>query len=75
MPNTSGETTKRKIDDRILERRLDRARFLLTETSESLETVAADCGWRSETAFAADFERRVGVAPARYRRWHQSRFL
>ena len=68
-------TTTTTIDVQILERRLDHARFLLTQTAIPLAAVAAGCGWRSEKGFAADFERRVGVAPAHYRQWHLSRFL
>lgn len=54
-----------------LNKRIDYAKYLLVQTLEPLKTVAADCGWKSERAFASAFERRVGVTPVHYRNWHQ----
>jgi transcriptional regulator GlxA family with amidase domain len=54
-----------------LERRLDYARYLLTETVEPFDRIAANCGWSSEKAFANSFQRQIGVTPAHYRNWHQ----
>lgn len=65
------EKTERKFNARMLSRRLDFAKFLLVQTTVPLETIAADCGWKSETAFTNDFQYRVGVTPLHYRNWHQ----
>jgi transcriptional regulator GlxA family with amidase domain len=63
---------KRKSNGEMLNRRIDYAKFLLTQTNVPLETIAADCGWKSERAFAAVFRHSTGVAPAYYRNWHQN---
>lgn len=61
---------RKKIEDDDFKRRLDYARYLLTQTPESFEKIAANCGWQSERAFAAVFQIEVGVTPAHYRSWH-----
>lgn len=62
---------RKKIEDDDFKRQLDYARYLLTQTPESLKKIAANCGWQSERAFAAVFQIEVGVTPAHYRNWHQ----
>lgn len=64
--------TAKKHLGKNLHRRLDYARYLLTQTNEPLEKVTINCGWANERAFAADFQKEVGVTPEQYRRWHQS---
>ena len=54
-----------------LTERLDFARYLLVQTVESLETIAARCGWGSRKMFTDAFHTQVGVSPEDYRRWHQ----
>ena len=62
---------RKKIEDEDFNRRLDYARYLLTQTREPFEKIAADCGWPSERAFIAVFQIEVGVTPTHYRSWHQ----
>jgi transcriptional regulator GlxA family with amidase domain len=62
---------EKKIEDGDFERRLDYARYLLTQTAEPLGKIAANCGWQSERAFAAVFQIEVGVSPTHYRSWHR----
>jgi transcriptional regulator GlxA family with amidase domain len=66
---------KRKFNGKILDRRIDYAKFPLTQTNVPLETIAANCGRKSEAAFAAVFRRGTGVAAVHYRNWHQSRLF
>lgn len=47
--------------------RLDRAARLLTETGDSVRSVARDTGFADPFAFSSAFSRRFGVSPARYR--------
>lgn len=51
---------------------IDRAKFLLTQTSVPIPVIATDCGWQNEHVFATVFEQSVGVTPLHYRNWHQS---
>lgn len=66
------ENEQRGFDREKLERRLDYARYLLTQTFEPLGKIAAECGWKSESDFAAVFQKSVGVTPVHYRQWHLS---
>jgi transcriptional regulator GlxA family with amidase domain len=61
----------KKLPNKNLHRRLDYARYLLTQTSEPIKRVAINCGWTNEKTFAAVFRTVVGVTPTHYRRWHQ----
>jgi transcriptional regulator GlxA family with amidase domain len=60
-----------KFNEQIFERRLDYAKFLLTQTSAPVKIIAAECGWKSERAFSVVFQTEVGVTPGHYRNWHQ----
>lgn len=52
----------------VIERRLDRAAQMLRATATPVATVAADCGFRSQSHFATRFHAAYGVSPSRYRR-------
>lgn len=54
-----------------LTERLDFARYLLVQTHEPFESIAARCGWANRKMFADAFQICVGVSPEDYRRWHQ----
>src|SRR5437868_8586323 len=47
--------------------RLDDARRRLTERTQTIESVAASVGFRSDDAFRRAFQRRFGVKPSSYR--------
>ena len=49
-------------------RRLEHARFLLSEYALSNKEIAAACGYRDQFLFSAQFKRHLGVSPAAYRR-------
>ena len=49
--------------------RLREARERLTLPDQSVSSVAASIGFKSDDAFRRAFERRYGVAPASYRKW------
>jgi AraC family transcriptional regulator len=54
----------------LLERRIEHARALLREGRLPLAEIAMACGFSSQSHFSAQFRRRVGIPPARYRRGH-----
>jgi transcriptional regulator GlxA family with amidase domain len=71
MPTMAKANVKRKFNGEMLIRRIDYAKFLLTQTSVPLEKIAVDCGWKSERTFTVVFRHSVGVTPVHYRNWHQ----
>ena len=52
----------------VVERRVDRARRLLVETSNSLAEVAYSAGFSSQSHMIDTFRRHLGTTPGRYRR-------
>lgn len=52
----------------VLQRRIDRAKRLLSETETPLVEIALACGFSSQSHFASTFRRRVGVTPSEYRK-------
>ncbi|TQS46048.1 helix-turn-helix domain-containing protein [Cryptosporangium phraense] len=52
----------------LVEIRLRRAAELLRTSGLSVQQVAASCGYRSPSRFAASFRARYGVSPSEYRR-------
>lgn len=52
----------------VRQRRLERARELLTATSLPIAHIAAECGFASQSYLTTCFRARHGVTPARYRR-------
>jgi len=64
----------RQTPHRYLTRlRLEHARALLRAGDRPIAEVAAACGFRSVGSFTTLFTRRVGVAPARFRRIEETR--
>jgi transcriptional regulator GlxA family with amidase domain len=72
MPEQLQIKEAKKFEVHKLNRRLDYAKYLLVQTAEPFEKIAANCGWTSEKAFISVFQKQVGVSPVNYRRWHQS---
>ena len=63
------ERVARTTPARFVEQaRLQRARELLELTAQSLDAIAAACGFRSADVLARAMQRRLGVAPIEYRR-------
>ena len=52
----------------VLQRRIERAKRLLSETETPLVEVALNCGFASQSHFASVFHRHVGVTPSRFRK-------
>jgi AraC family transcriptional regulator len=52
----------------VEERRIERAKRLLTETTQPLADVAVETGFGTQSRFTTVFERRTGFTPAAYRR-------
>jgi AraC family transcriptional regulator len=52
----------------VMERRIKRARVLLSDRSASIAAVAADVGFGSQASFTTCFRRQTGVTPGQYRR-------
>ena len=54
----------------LIHRRIHAAKDLLLRDELSLEQIAAQCGFHSQSQFAAMFRRVFGTSPARFRREH-----
>lgn len=52
----------------LLDRRIDRAKSLLTTTSQSITEISIAVGFTTPNHFATVFRRRVGISPTGYRR-------
>jgi AraC family transcriptional regulator len=52
----------------LVQRRVERAKALLNAGKSTLTEIAMTCGFSSQSHFSAEFRRRVGISPARYRR-------
>lgn len=52
----------------LLDRRIDRAKALLSTTSRGIAEISATAGFSTPNYFATVFKRRVGVSPSTYRR-------
>ncbi len=61
------ETTGQSPKEFIVTRRINRARELLTETTQGIAEIAVATGFSSQAHFSTAFKKRVGVSPARYR--------
>ena len=57
----------------LIEARLQRAARLLAYPEETLEEIAAKCGFNCQFHFSRSFKRRFGYPPASYRRMHHVR--
>jgi len=55
-----------------LNKRINRAKQLLTKTDFTLKKIAAHAGYADQSTFTESFTRESGLAPGRYRRLHQS---
>lgn len=51
----------------LIEVRIRQAKFLLSYTSQSVASIADDCGFGSASAFSTAFRREVGMGPQAYR--------
>jgi AraC family transcriptional regulator len=61
---TAGTTPRAFVEDR----RIERAKHLLVETTQPLADVAVATGFGTQSRFSTVFKRRIGFTPAAYRR-------
>jgi AraC family transcriptional regulator len=52
----------------VLQRRVERAKSLLTDGRHSLAEIALACGFATQSHFSASFKARIGLTPGAYRR-------
>ena len=57
----------------LLETRLSAARRLLCYTDRSMNNIALDCGFGTQSYFSDCFKRKVGISPIKYREMYQYR--
>jgi len=62
------KTTNTTLQQYIIRRRVDRARFLLTETQKPIAEIAQECGFADQVHLTRFFGRIVGTSPASFRR-------
>lgn len=60
-------TTGQTLRSFLAEGRLERARMLLRDQRMLIKQVAFECGFKSSAAFAAAFQRRMGMTPQAFR--------
>lgn len=56
----------------VVVRRVERAKAMMLETTESLCRISLDCGFTDQSHLSRAFRRRVGQSPSQWRRWHRS---
>jgi AraC-like DNA-binding protein len=62
------QSTGRSPHDWLTERRIDRAKDLLLASTQSLNAIAATCGFANQSHFTRVFAREVGMSPGAWRR-------
>ena len=59
---------KTTVRDEIMRARMERVKSLLRDASDSVESIAATCGFASASHLCSVFKRRTGVTPFTFRR-------
>ena len=54
----------------ILTLRLDKAKYLLTSTNQTIAEISQEVGFLSDTGFINAFKNRVGISPGKFRIYH-----
>ena len=73
-PNIPLRLTMKTYRDYILRMRMERAKDLLTSTSEKVTSIAQRLGYNNDSYFIKTFRGMVGVTPYEYRKQtHNSR--
>ncbi|MBR7098711.1 MAG: AraC family transcriptional regulator [Clostridia bacterium] len=57
---------------KLLEYRLQQAKFQLVYTDKEISAIATDCGFQSPTYFAYSFRKETGITPSEFRRKNSS---
>ena len=53
----------------IVLRRIDKAKYLLTSTRQSVKEIAYQIGYNSEENFIHSFQKHVGISPGLFRKY------
>lgn len=61
------EKTGTNFMDYVIERRIEKAKLLLTTTNEKIESIALETGYDNANSFRRLFKKRTGVSPSQYR--------
>lgn len=64
--------TGRNFSTVLLEMRLSRAKTLLLESTQSIASIAQDCGYENYLSFKRAFLRKEGISPREYRTIHMN---
>ena len=62
------DVLKTTVRDEIMRARMERVKSLLRDASDSVESIAATCGFASASHLCSVFKRRTGVTPFTFRR-------
>ena len=57
---------------KLLEYRIQQAKFQLIYTEKEISTIATDCGFQSPTYFAYSFRKETGITPSEFRKKNSS---
>lgn len=58
------------LTDYVWELRLQRAKYLLESTEESIDKISAKIGYDIPSSFRRKFKQETGTSPSEYRRTH-----
>lgn len=64
------QLTGQGLSEYISQTRIEKARLLLTTTSDSVQNIAASTGFDTAQYFSIVFKKIIGVSPSEYRRLH-----
>lgn len=67
------QVTDMNLSEYICQSRLQRAKYLLTTTDQSIQAIAADTGFDSSGYFSMVFKKHEGISPSDYRRKYMKR--
>lgn len=60
--------TNRGLKEYMIQRRMERAKGLLTGSNLKIQQIAARCGYEDDSYFVQLFKRQTGLSPSQYRR-------
>lgn len=64
------QNTGVKLSRYIFQERIEKAKFLLSTSSDSIQNIAAATGFDSQQYFSLVFKKSVGISPSEYQRIH-----
>lgn len=67
------QTTGIKLSEYIYQERIAKAKFLLSTSGDSIQSIAAATGFDSQQYFSLVFKKSVGISPSEYQRIHYTK--